>query len=284
MSNLSLARRFFVVLTMGFPGQNFLGAFYIPSLLKLAPQKNRLDLALSLLSISPHYFGQFSGKGSRQEFLEMEHRRMLESRKTMIERSVKPYLNSNMTVLDHGCGPGYAANATSLYCKKVVAIDLSDGVIACANAINKKPNISYLSGQREISKLSDSSIDLIYSFAVMLHLDDTTCKQILNEFFRLLKPGGTVICEFLIRLGTGNSSLTNDSSLAQKRTSILEIIKGKYVLRVVDRSIEKAEKFISDAGFEKIQFNQNEDGKVGDCYYYTFMFNKPSSSEVCGED
>lgn len=268
-SSTSLLRKLLIVLTTGFPDQKFLGAFYIPFLVEITPERFRKSLALNLLSISPHYFGQFRAAeqtSSRSAFLEAEHQRMSLSRRQLIDTKVKPHLTSESTVIDHGCGPGYLANAVSSYCRQVIAIDISDGVIACAKAINAKPNIIYMTETgNTLSKLESSSIDLIYSFAVMLHVKDEVCQTILEEFSRLLKPQGKVVCEFLVADASAEEPV-------EKANSILGKVKSKYTLRVVGRPLKKIEQFIRDAGLKLLTLSENEpEEKNG---YYTFLLTR----------
>lgn len=275
-ASFGIIRRLLIVLTTGFLNQNFLGAFYIPFVLQLIPQKLRRNFALNLLSISPHYYGTVPPNISRQDFIESEHTRMLRSRESMIERKIKPHLNQKMTVLDHGCGPGYLASAVSQYCDLVIAVDISEGVIACAKAINNKPNIKYLTESgTHLAQVKDSSIDLIYSFAVMQHVTDDVCQKILQEFFRVLKPQGKVICEFVVDLhNTGNESMN------QQQNTLVKKLKERYVLRVVDRPFAKIEKFIQDSGLQIATVTANnldpeeENSKEAEPYN-TFVLTKP---------
>ncbi|MHC5675365.1 class I SAM-dependent methyltransferase [Nostoc sp.] len=267
----SLLRKLLIILTTGFPDQKFIGAFYIPFLFQLVPWNYRKSLALNLIAISPHYFGHFYPTNqipSRSAFLETEHQRLASSRQHLIDTKVKPYVTPDMTVLDHGCGPGYLANAVSPYCIQVIAVDISSGVIACAKAINAQPNITYLTETgNTLTKLERSSINLIYSFAVMLHVKDEVCQALLKEFFQLLKPQGKVICEFVVAEDLAVDPL-------KEANSIFNNVKDKYTLWVVGRPLEQIKQFIQDAGFELLALRENEpEEKNG---YYTFVFSKPS--------
>jgi ubiquinone/menaquinone biosynthesis C-methylase UbiE len=276
--SFGLIRRLLIIITTGFTDQNFLGAFYIPLALQLQliPQNLRKKLALNLLSVSPHYFGTKPSNMTRNSFIETEHKRMLLSRECIIKRKVKPYLNEGMTVLDHGCGPGYLANAVALYCDRVIALDISSGVIACAKLINNQPNIQYLTASgTSLSPIKDSSVDIIYSFAVMQHVTDDVCQKILKEFVRVLKPQGQVICEFVVNLPD-----TENQSIDRGINPVIVLIKEKYVLRVVYRSLEKIKQFVLNAGLEitKITSNQldpEESNNKEAEPYYTFVFTKP---------
>ncbi len=271
-SYISLIRKILIILTTGFPEQKFLGAFYVPFLFRLIPENYRRSFALNLIYISPHYFAQYHPTQqipSRSTFLEAEHQRMKVSRQKLIDTKIKPYVEPHMTVIDHGCGPGYLSNAVSTYCKQVISVDISSGVIACAKAINLQPNIKYLAETgKTLTQLERSSIDLIYSFAVMLHVKDNVCQDILREFFQLLKPQGKVVCEFLVSDDLSENSQTESNSILNK-------VKDQYALLVLGRPLEKIKKFIQDAGLELLEISENERAEKNG--YYTFVIAKPAA-------
>jgi len=87
-----------------------------------------------------------------------------------------------------GCGPGYLAQEVAKYCKKVLAVDISCGTIACAKELNNSDNISYYTNDgKGLSMLNASSVDLIYSFAVVQHLHEELFEKILQDFFSCFK-------------------------------------------------------------------------------------------------
>jgi ubiquinone/menaquinone biosynthesis C-methylase UbiE len=279
----NLIKKILIVLTKGFPDQKFLGAFYIPIIFKVLPKKYHRNFALNLIAISPHYFSrefwlsdheQSYKDFSYKDFLESENERMISSRRSIMDVKIKPYLNSSMVVLDHGCGPGYLTNSVAPCCKKVIGVDISGGVIACAKAINNQPNIEYLTEKNgeKLSCIENSSIDVIYSTAVMLHVTDDVCKKLLREFFRVLKPECKVICEFVLKPNIG-SSKNEIIEFEKKNEFILGRIKEGYSLRIVERARTYVEEIIIDAGFKIEKITDNE--VFVENGYCTFVFRKP---------
>jgi SAM-dependent methyltransferase len=105
-----------------------------------------------------------------------------------------------MTVVDFGCGPGYLAKHVSEYVREVIAVDVSKGVIACARELNYSPKIHYIVNRRPDLKdtIQSASISLVYSIAVIQHLERALARRLLCEFRRILAPGGTAICHLIV--------------------------------------------------------------------------------------
>lgn len=230
--------------------QNFLGARWIPFLLKITPGPLKRKTALWILSLSPHYFYKLyyvNKKLSSNEFFEREYERNLISRKAIIDQIVYPYLKKDFIILDYGCGPGFLAKAASNYVKKIYACDISDGVIACARIINYCKNAEYISLlKNKLNKIDDGSLDLIYSFAVIQHVTDTIFEQILQECFKKLKSGGQVLMHIVVDEETWKteSEWVSDHSLTGK-------LKYKFALNCFSRNTTTVEKQILTAGFTK---------------------------------
>jgi len=170
-------------------------------ILRLAPSNRRRSWALRVLSLSPHYFiyqwtQRYAGM-TRDEILEAENARNANSREAICEELLHRYLTSEMTVLDFGCGPGYLAKHVSQYVSKVLAVDISRGTIACAKELNGARNIEYLANHEpNLAVIKGSSIDFLYSIAVIQHLDKEAAFEFFREFSRVLKPRAMVFCHF----------------------------------------------------------------------------------------
>jgi len=118
--------------------QNFLGAPWIEGWLKAAPTGLKRPLALRLLRASPHYFYRTPANArlSAHDFVESEYRRNLESRRRIIDGLISKYLQPGFVCIDYGCGPGFLAVSAAPKVTKVIACDITGGVLACAATIN----------------------------------------------------------------------------------------------------------------------------------------------------
>ncbi len=183
----------------------FLDRGWIPPLMRLTPRRLRAPLALRLLSLSPHYWvyqwtNRYPARCTRRQILAAEYERNAASRRQICDRLLRPLLRPEMTVLDFGCGPGFLAKAVSEHVSRVIATDVSRGVIACARQINAADNLRYVvNGLSSLQNVDASSIDFVYSFAVFQHLTKEQSMAFFREFVRVLKPGATGLCHIILK-------------------------------------------------------------------------------------
>jgi len=181
--------------------QNFLGAGWVAGSLKAAPRSWKRPMALRFLAASPHYFyrTKTNERLSTRDFLESEYRRNLDSRKLIIDGLIAGYAQPEFVCLDYGCGPGFLAVAVAPRVARVIACDISPGVLACAGQVNPAPNIEYRPvADNGVIPAKDASIDLVYSFAVVQHVTNEVLRGILNEFRRVMKPGAKAVCHVVL--------------------------------------------------------------------------------------
>ena len=182
----------------------FLDRWWIPRLLHATPKRLRTPLALRLLSFTTHYWvyqfaDSYPREVTRSQILHAEYLRNAASRKEICEKLLRRFLRADMTVLDFGCGPGFLAKEASAYVSRVIASDVSRGVIACAEQLNPAANLRYVrNGLADLACIADSSLDLVYSFAVLQHITKAQSSAFFREFARVLKPGAQGVCHVLL--------------------------------------------------------------------------------------
>jgi ubiquinone/menaquinone biosynthesis C-methylase UbiE len=95
-------------------------------------------------------------------------------------------------VLEIGCGMGVNSILLNQKGAKVTAIDISQKRLAWVKQLlkdNPSPP-TFLRASGEILPFHDNSFDIVYSNAVLIHLDKLKTTR---EVFRVLKPGGMAI-------------------------------------------------------------------------------------------
>ncbi len=106
---------------------------------------------------------------------------------------VSQYLENNVapSVLDVGCHGGTFTNQISkvLPESKIFGIDISENAIKYAKKKYKK--ISFSVARAEALPFKKNSFELVTCFEVLEHVKKP--KEIIKEFFRILKPGGNLI-------------------------------------------------------------------------------------------
>jgi 2-polyprenyl-3-methyl-5-hydroxy-6-metoxy-1,4-benzoquinol methylase len=217
----------------------FLDRAWISGLMRLVPARWQKPLALRLLSLSPHYWVYqwspvYPTSIPRHEVLRREYERNLNSRQQLCDQLLKQWLDAGMTVLDFGCGPGFLAKAVKRHVARVVATDVSRGVIACACALNAEENLDYVvNGNTDLQPVATSSIDFVYSFAVFQHLRKEHALEFLKEFRRVLKPGG----QGLIHTILGTSGLYEETGWVARRVKArMAFFSQDEILALVDQA------------------------------------------------
>ena len=97
-------------------------------------------------------------------------------------------------VLDAGCGPGHTALAFAPRVARVVALDLSDAMLAEGRRLAQErsiPNVEFRRGDVEFLPFADASFDLVVSRYSAHHWPHP--QRALAEFRRVLRPGGAVV-------------------------------------------------------------------------------------------
>jgi SAM-dependent methyltransferase len=216
---------------LGRNNQTFLDAKWIKVLLKNTPKKYKKAVALNILSLSPHYF--YPSESNKENFLLKEYKRNLSSRRLIFEHLISDYVTPNTVVMDYGCGPSFLARIVAEKAKKVYAIDISDGVLLCADAINHRDNIQFLNVfKNETDAIEDNSVDLIYSFAVLQHVSQDLMDGIFALFSKKLKPNGKLLLQVQLEADGWKSEQDwkEDTSLSGK-------LKYKYGLHAFSNSV-----------------------------------------------
>jgi SAM-dependent methyltransferase len=195
-------------------------------------------VALRILSLSPHYFYDRNIRG--------EAERNRRSRRALVDALIAPYLNQSMRVLDYGCGPGYMAYAVAERADHVYAVDISRGVLACAKALNGRPNITF-STPTEIGQDTER-IDLAYSFAVVQHLRTELLLNMLGIIAGRLRPNGVLLLHFAV---PGQGGWRTEAEWAENK-SIGGRAKMRYALNCFGRSTDEMKTLVSDCGFTDV--------------------------------
>jgi SAM-dependent methyltransferase len=258
------------LLTNGSDNQAFIGATWLVTLLRITPSFLERNVALRILSISPHYFyrninPEYRGMPENQ-FLEAEYERNRSSREQICNQILSPHLKPDDQVLDIGCGPGFLARAVARQVKQVYACDISLGALACADVINGAANIRYIySGESGFAQIADASLDLAYSFAVIQHLRESVIRCLFMVVGKKIRPGGR--CVIQVQLDDGQ---WEEESIQTANQTIAGRLKLKYGLNFFPRSEEFFRELAAAAGFTVVAFrpvSQFFDRPTDDLYY-----------------
>lgn len=268
------------VLTIGRDPQSFIGAKWVVLLLRTAPRFLRRGLALRILSLSPHYFYREHRPEyramSHRDFLEAEHDRNRSSRQMICDLILLRYLNPGDQILDVGCGPGFLAYAASRHVRQVYACDISLGVLECARILNASDSIAYLySGDSGFAHIEHSSLDLVYSFAVIQHVREATIRYLWEVAWKKLRPGGYAL--FQVQL-EGDPRWDRENQWEQNR-SVTGYLRLKFALNFFPRTETFFRELATETGFSVVAVHLISDlcSKPFDdiCYQHLVVLTKP---------
>ena len=121
----------------------------------------------------------------------------------------RDYLQSDMDVLEIGCGTGTTAIAHAPYVKHILATDLSPRMIEIATEKARAAgidNVTFAASSVDALDVPDASIDVVMAHNVLHLLEDRD--RAIVDVCRLLKPGGAFVTStaclgdmvFLLRL------------------------------------------------------------------------------------
>lgn len=97
------------------------------------------------------------------------------------------------TVLDAGCGTGANLERFDSRVKKMIGIDYSIGSIErCRRKTLSSNTMLYVASVTKVP-LPDRSVSKVLCLSVLQYLNDQEVRKALDEFVRVLTPGGTIV-------------------------------------------------------------------------------------------
>ncbi|GIG69437.1 class I SAM-dependent DNA methyltransferase [Phytomonospora endophytica] len=107
-------------------------------------------------------------------------------------------------VADIGCGPGHATAHLHRLGLNASGIDLSPGMIGIAR--RNHPECAFEVGSMTDLAYPAETLAGIVAFWSLIHIPDETLPQVLQQFRRVLRPGGRLLAGF--HAGTGSTLKT----------------------------------------------------------------------------
>ncbi len=95
---------------------------------------------------------------------------------------------TNLRILDVGCGGGFLSNYLSSHGYRVSGIDLSEESLKVAEKYDQTQKVDYRIADAQNLPFSDASFDVITAMDFLEHVENPA--QIIKEISRVLKPGG----------------------------------------------------------------------------------------------
>jgi len=101
-------------------------------------------------------------------------------------------LRSDMRFLDFGCGPGRIVKTVAPRVKEYVGVDVSAGLLSIAKEHHAEyTNVAFIQCNGvDLQGIDDNSVDFLYERLVFIHIRKEHIIHYLDEFYRVLAPGG----------------------------------------------------------------------------------------------
>ncbi|MBX3086415.1 MAG: methyltransferase domain-containing protein [Anaerolineae bacterium] len=149
-------------------------------------------------------------------------------------------LRGNERVLDAGCGAGHTAVTFAPHVGQVTALDLTETMLEQVNLLAQEKGLSNITTQRgDVEQLpfDDASFDIVTSRYSAHHYPNP--RQAVNEFFRVLKPGGRFILSDIV---------ASEVPVMDTFLQTIELLRD--ISHVRDHSITQWQAMLGEAGFE----------------------------------
>lgn len=97
--------------------------------------------------------------------------------------------------LDFGCGLGRLSQALCRHFSRVHGVDIAPAMIEGAKRFNRYGDkcVYHLNSATDLKVFDDASMTLIFTIITLQHIPSHLQRTYIQEFFRLLKPGGVAV-------------------------------------------------------------------------------------------
>ncbi|MFZ5797623.1 MAG: class I SAM-dependent methyltransferase [Desulfobulbus sp.] len=132
------------------------------------------------------------GRWDKEEFFATGREEIEQLLKNLADLGVKYHAG---TALDFGCGVGRLCRALSDHFTRVIGVDISQAMLDEARAAHRDiANIEFVYNiAADLGCIPSATIDLVYSNIVLQHMPPAQQLSYINEFARIVRPGGVVV-------------------------------------------------------------------------------------------
>lgn len=112
-----------------------------------------------------------------------------EWKEAFVSTFVLPNVQRNISVLEIGCGRGRWSEFFVGKVRSLVLVDISPVCLEVCKAKFGPDAATYILSGGDLSAIEDKSIDFVWSFDVLVHVDAADVEIYLKELSRIMKPG-----------------------------------------------------------------------------------------------
>lgn len=154
--------------------------------------------------------------------------------------------NGGLLVVDIGCSWGRWSIAAARAGSSPVGMDVHIDALAAANRVSQQLGVraDFVCGSADQLPFQSTSIDVVFSYSVLQHLDREKVMRFFKEVARILKPGGICLVQLPNALGLYNI-------LLQAKCGFRDARQGTFEMRYWSRAAIRAT--VDKAGLQDIR-------------------------------
>ena len=138
-------------------------------------------------------------RGRRWDSDEFFETGRLEVETQMAEIDVVGYPVGRTLALDFGCGAGRLTRALARHFERAIGIDVSASMVDTARRLNAGiDGLEFrVNPSPRIDGIAGASVDFVFSRITLQHIPADLAEGYVDEFFRILAPGGAAVFQFV---------------------------------------------------------------------------------------
>jgi ubiquinone/menaquinone biosynthesis C-methylase UbiE len=157
-------------------------------------------------------------------------------------------LQATDQILEIGCGVGRVGKALAPLVRSWTGCDASAQMVEYARTrLAHLPNVSLIEiSGHDLKPIADSSLDVVYSTVVFMHLDEWDRYNYVCEAFRVLRPGGRFWCD--------NTNLCSDEGwkiFEEHRLAYAPAARPTHISK--SSTPQELSTYLNRAGFTQVQ-------------------------------
>ena len=123
----------------------------------------------------------------------------------LINEMILKYIRRNSIILEIGPGAGRWTEFLHPLAKNLILADISKKCLdICKKRFNSVDKIDYHVIDKKLEFIDNETIDHVWSYDVFVHINPSDVEKYLEDFSRILKPGGIAIIHHSGKFSTSN--------------------------------------------------------------------------------
>jgi SAM-dependent methyltransferase len=109
----------------------------------------------------------------------------------------RPPSRSGQLLVDLGCGWGRWSLAAATAGYRALGVDIHLDAVQAANRVSReiRSECDFVCSEVDRLPFRDASVDFVFSYSVLQHIERTTVQRVFLEAKRILKPGGRILVQ-----------------------------------------------------------------------------------------